>query len=162
MRERILALGLVFALTTLAGALPAAAQSPPGAAAGLADPDVLLAQLEAVLEDLLAPAPYDYLSAGRRDPFIPLIQPGSGQARHDLPGVDDLIIVGVLWADTEYIALAETRDGRSLTLRPGDAIRNGEVLEVGESSVLVRHSHYGVTRRVTLTIASGEEEQDER
>ena len=154
--------GVLLGVLLMFGGLLPLAGSQTGANEVVGDPDVLLQQLEDTLAELLAPQSYDYLSAGRRDPFTPLVRADGSQLRDDLPGVDDLIIVGVLWADTEYLALAETRNGRSLILRPGDLIRNGEVLDVGESGVVVRHSHYGVTRRVTLTIAAGEEKEDER
>ncbi|MBD3237876.1 MAG: hypothetical protein GF330_14350 [Candidatus Eisenbacteria bacterium] len=150
---------LALAMVALSGAT-APGRAASGAVA--ADPDVLLEELERTLGELLTPQPYDYLSDGRRDPFVPLIHADGMPTREDLPSVEDLIVVGVLWADTEYLALTETRDGRSLVFRPGDEVRNGKVLDITESGMVVHHSHYGVTRTVTLRIASGEEKRDER
>jgi hypothetical protein len=157
--------GLGIAATNEVG--PAVPAAPPVQAGqteqvGIADPEALLTRLEEALDELLAGEAYKYRSGGTRDPFVPLVRVDGELSRTGLPGVDEIIIVGILWSETGHYALAETRDGRSLILREGSAIRNGRVLQITDAGVVVRHSHYGVTRTVTLPIASGEEERDER
>ena len=152
------------AMGLLGGGVAAASDTappPPATAAPAPDPATLLSELEQALDALLALEPYDYRSTGSRDPFLALITTEGEPARDGLVGIDELIIVGVAWGAEGMYALAETANGRSLILHEGDPIRNGRILEITAEGVVARHSHYGVTRTVTLPIATGEEERDE-
>lgn len=126
------------------------------------DENPQLAQLDEALDQLLSPKPESRRSAGLRDPFAALVS-GEMDPSHDgLPSVGELIVVGLIWVGDRYAALAETSDGRSFTLHPGDPLRNGEIIDVAQSGVVVRVNEYGMMRTVTLPIAPGKENHDER
>ncbi|MCK4415360.1 MAG: hypothetical protein KAY32_17635 [Candidatus Eisenbacteria sp.] len=112
--------------------------------------------------DDFAQEPYTYRSAGRRDPFVSLLEQDDEESDEGLPGIGDLYIVGIAWGAKDRFALAETRHGRSLILREGDALRDGRVVTVRPDGVTVTQHYYGMTRRVQLPIVSGEEVGDER
>jgi hypothetical protein len=125
--------------------------------------DSLMMDVGEVLDDFRTPEPYLYQSAGTRDPFASLIQGwNAGVLREGLPGIEELIVVGILWAEHDRFALVETERGQNLVLRQGDQIRNGEVVEVLPDGVIVRFSHYGVVSTVVLPVVTGLEEKHER
>ncbi len=136
---------------------------PPDSAGNSATPvDSLMMDIGEVLDDLLTPQPYFYQSAGMRDPFQSLLDAEGTSSDGGGYGVEDLIVVGILWAERDRFALVETHRGHHLILRQGDPIRNGRVIEVLLDGLKVRYSHYGVVRTVTLSVESGAEEKDER
>ncbi len=124
--------------------------------------DSLLLDVGEVLDDFLSAEPYLYQSAGARDPFRSLMASEGGPVGDGLPGVEDLIVVGILWGEKDRFALIETCRGRNMILRKGDAIRYGRVIDVFPDGLRVRYSYYGVVRILTLPIVSGVEDKDER
>lgn len=136
---------------------------PPDSAGNSATPaDSLMMDIGEVLDDLLTSQPYFYQSAGMRDPFKSLLDGEGSSSEGGLHGIEDLIVVGILWAEHDRFALVETHRGQHMILRQGDPIRNGRVIEVLLNGLKVRYSHYGVFKTVTLTVESGAEEKDER
>jgi hypothetical protein len=106
---------------------------------------------------------YAYRGGGR-DPFASLVTRGDeGQERAaEQPGVADLILVGLLWGGERRFALVESAQGEGLILEVGDQVRDGRVLSIGADAVVFLQSAHGLTRKVTLPIASAEEGKDER
>lgn len=151
--------GMIFLVLLLLG-LPAGAQTQEAAPA--ARPDSLMLDVGEVLDELLWPEPYLYQSAGTRDPFRTLL--GDEEASPDgrLIGVEDIIVVGILWGARDRFALVETRYDQNLILRKGDVVRDGEILAVLPDGLKIRYSHYGVVKTITLPVESGAEEKDER
>lgn len=125
-------------------------------------PDSVMMDIGEVLDELLWPEPYLYQSAGSRDPFESLLDVVDSEGQKGLLGVNELIVVGILWGERDRFALVETPRGQNLILRKGDAIRNGRILAVLPDGLKVRYSHYGVVKTMTLPVVSGEEGKDER
>jgi len=149
-----------------AEAAPAVAPAVDGFAADAQDVmpapgDSLMMDVGEVLDELLWPEPYIYQSGGTRDPFASLV--GSGEPYEDGPvAIGDIIVVGVLWGEWDRFALIETRGGKSLVLRAGDAVQDGRVMAVLRDGLQISHTLYGITRVVTLPVRSGLEGKDER
>ncbi len=123
--------------------------------------DSLLMDVGEVLDDLLVPEPYYYQSAGLRDPFAPLV--GREDALEDRePGISDLVVVGVLWAEEDRFALVETKQGKSMILREGDEVSDGVVLKIHPDGVTMRQSRFGIAKTVWLPVTSGLEAEEER
>jgi hypothetical protein len=129
--------------------------------AGTAAADSLMMDVGEVLDELLWPEPYAYQSGGTRDPFAPLV--GGQEAVNEGPiAIGDMVVVGVLWSESDRFALIETRGGRNVVLRAGDRVQDGRVIEVLPDGLRVSHTLYGITRVITLPVRSGLEGKDER
>lgn len=152
--------GMILAALLFMG-LPSGAQTAEPAAPAQR-PDSLMLDVGEVLDELLWPEPYLYQSAGARDPFKTLLGADEESPDGRLVGVEDIIVVGILWGAGDRFALVETRYNQNLILRKGDVIRDGEVLAVLPDGLKVRYSHYGVVKTITLPVESGAEEKDER
>jgi len=111
----------------------------------------------------LVPEFYEYRNGWRRDPFATLVADRNELPSDErVPGIDDLVIVGILWGPREALALIETPWGRSLVLRAGDSVRDGHVVAIAPDGVTMEQQEFGLSRRVVLPIVSGEEVNDER
>lgn len=150
-----------------AGAATAVAASTgsPSASDGTVDAAAVEAVIAMTEAEGLAAENYEYRSAGRRDPFVPLITAEPVQPEDDenrKPGVNDIAIVGFVWGPREHLALAETFWGTGLLLHEGDRLRDGRVLRITPDAVTVRQDGFGVSRQIKLTVGSGEEQRNER
>ncbi len=96
---------------------------------------------------------YVYRSHGRIDPFKSLVPSGADGGSDGLPGSEAIQLVGILEADGERRALVEDPQGYGYVLRMGDSVARGIVTKIGEESVVIRYSSYGVTERRVLTLA---------
>ncbi len=87
-----------------------------------------------------------YDPSGRRDPFLPMYQPGQ-QVEPDssLPplqrvGLTELSLIGVLWGNYGYTAMVQTPDGKGYSIRRGTRIgpNNGVVSSITERGIIVQ------------------------
>lgn len=89
---------------------------------------------------------YTYDPSGRRDPFTPLIQSGSGgeKTKRALPplqrvGLTEINLIGIIWGGFGYTAMVQTPDGKGYAVRRGTRIgpNNGVVSKVTQNSIVV-------------------------
>ena len=129
---------LVFALSPRVSAEPPAA-----AASGKAAPAPAAAPLQD--DSTIEAKPYIYDPAGRRDPFKSLLvreKSREGDRPSGLAGlsVDELELQGIWKTKTGYFAQIKGADNRSYLLRRGDALFDGEVVEVRANEVVLRQN----------------------
>ena len=87
---------------------------------------------------------YAYSPAGRRDPFVSLMNGGTDRgtnpaSRPDgVPGltVDEVAIRGIVQNRGAYVAMVQAPDGKSYTVRAGDRLFDGAVKAVTGSAVI--------------------------
>ena len=124
-------------LALLFAALPALGQAP--APAPPAEPP------KGVDADLAAPA-YQYEVGGRRDPFRSLlVRNTTERARLRPPGlvgvmVDEIDLQGTIRTKSGWMAFIRASDNRSYVLRKGQALFDGEVLEITAAEVVFRQN----------------------
>jgi hypothetical protein len=136
--------GTVDSLVVTADTPDASAVIPeaPGAAAG----DDLLFQRER----------YFYASFARRDPFASLLKGGFMETEGDLLDIGEITLVGVVWGEDDKFAVVEDKRERVHTMRVGDRVVNGKVIEITKTSLTVQHYFFGETANVTIHIQQGE------
>ncbi len=87
-----------------------------------------------------------YDPSGRRDPFLPMFQPGQQvESDSSLPplqrvGLTELSLIGVLWGNYGYTAMVQTPDGKGYSIRRGTRIgpNNGVVSSITERGIIVQ------------------------
>lgn len=87
-----------------------------------------------------------YDPSGRRDPFLPMFQPGQQvELDSNLPplqrvGLTELSLIGVLWGNYGYTAMVQTPDGKGYSIRRGTRIgpNNGVVSSITERGIIVQ------------------------
>lgn len=87
-----------------------------------------------------------YDPSGRRDPFLPMFQPGERvELDSSLPplqrvGLTELSLIGVLWGNYGYTAMVQTPDGKGYSIRRGTRIgpNNGVVSSITERGIIVQ------------------------
>ena len=87
-----------------------------------------------------------YDPSGRRDPFLPMFQPGQQiELDSTLPplqrvGLTELSLIGVLWGNYGYTAMVQTPDGKGYSIRRGTRIgpNNGVVSSITERGIIVQ------------------------
>lgn len=87
-----------------------------------------------------------YDPSGRRDPFLPMFQPGQQvELDSSLPplqrvGLTELSLIGVLWGNYGYTAMVQTPDGKGYSIRRGTRIgpNNGVVSSITERGIIVQ------------------------
>lgn len=87
-----------------------------------------------------------YDPSGRRDPFLPMYQPGQQiEPDSSLPplqrvGLTELSLIGVLWGNYGYTAMVQTPDGKGYSIRRGTRIgpNNGVVSSITERGIIVQ------------------------
>jgi len=97
---------------------------------------------------------YAYRKKGR-DPFLPLDK--SNFIREGLPNVNNITLVGILYDDTDALALFEERNGSditSFTMKIGDPVFSGKLLRIEPSKVvfLLRESTFSYTVEKELNV----------
>ncbi|MBF0430284.1 MAG: SH3 domain-containing protein [Fibrobacteria bacterium] len=94
-----------------------------------------------------------YSSFGSRDPFLPLKELAikEGNMR-----IDQMKLVGIIWETHSPLAVLEHRmeSGISLTVKEGDVINNGTVVQITKKECIFDISEYGVIRSYTLRLVS--------
>ncbi|MCC2639974.1 MAG: putative Type pilus assembly protein PilP [Nitrospira sp.] len=87
-----------------------------------------------------------YDPSGRRDPFLPMYQPGQPlESDSNLPplqrvGLTELSLIGVIWGNYGYTAMVQTPDGKGYSIRRGTRIgpNNGVVSSITERGIIVQ------------------------
>ena len=95
--------------------------------------------------DLTLPA-YQYEVGGRRDPFRSLLVRNTAERTRTrpagLPGVmvDEIELQGTIRTRSGWLAMVRSADNRSYLLRKGQALFDGEVVEITASEVVFRQN----------------------
>jgi Tfp pilus assembly protein PilP len=120
----------------------AAAQAPAAQAAALAQPQAKPAEAQPPAAAATPPS-YTYDPAGRRDPFVSLLnrgsdQRGSGSRPPGVPGflINEVSIKGILKDRTGFVAMIQGTDNKNYVLRPGDKLLDGNVRSIVADAVL--------------------------
>ncbi len=147
-------LGLALAgILTCAPALAA----PPDASGG--DRGDSIGFLEDTVDDdlLMAREKYFYSSFGRRDPFSSLLAGKfASTGEGDLLDVGEMSLVGVVWGDEDKFALVQDSRDRAHTLRVGDRVVNGKIIQITRTSLTVQHYFFGETANITIYMTQGD------
>jgi hypothetical protein len=100
----------------------------------------------------LAPTSPKYDPRGRRDPFESL----EARAGSDRSSVIAAKLTGVIHGGPTSLALVETSDGIGYILKPGDTLADGQLLEIGATTVVfsIPPKPGATTNRVVLKLAS--------
>lgn len=94
-----------------------------------------------------------YSSAGRRDPFSPLIEDADRAAeKSDLPDVRSLRLIGLLQDGETNRALFEDYNGFAYILQTGDRVKDGYLVSIDENHAVFQIRQYGWTRTVALEL----------
>lgn len=96
------------------------------------------------LKEELLPKGYNYDPGNRRDPFVSLVGKGYKRTQEEVVDLSNLKLVGIMKGPKGNVALFEAPDGRSYTIRQGDAVRNGYVKDIRDKEVIVEITAYGV------------------
>jgi hypothetical protein len=107
---------------------------------------------EADLPSALREKKYFYGSFGTRDPFRSLLAGTFEPKLQELLDLHTVRLVGVLWENDEHVAMVQDSQGFGYTLRPGDRVRNGNVVSVNQDAMVARLHVFGQTTRVTLRL----------
>jgi Tfp pilus assembly protein PilP len=140
LRPALLALALL--------AAPLAAQEPPAAAEPSADTgeaadEQTIDQILAGEEEVLAGEGYSYDPAGRRDPFISLLQrtllkEAPQQRPEGVPGllIDEIEVKGIFRMQGRTFAQVQASDkDKSYLIQEGDQLYDGEVVSIAPGEV---------------------------
>ena len=131
------ALIITVAITSSIFVPPAAAQAPQAVAQPAAGTPALPTP----------PADFAYHPDGRRDPFVSLINRGTG-AGAGTPagsrpegvagiGVEEVVVRGILQSRDGWIAMIAAPTGRTYTLKPGDRLLDGSVRAINAQAVIL-------------------------
>jgi Tfp pilus assembly protein PilP len=104
------------------------------------------------LKKELTPPVYNYDPAGRIDPFVSLVGKGYERGEEKVIDLSNLELVGIMGGPGGKVALFESPDGRSYSIRQGDAVRGGYVKDITDKKVIVEITEYGVPLTVTYEI----------
>lgn len=104
---------------------------------------------------------YYYQAFNRRDPFQSLIVGEYEQSQFEMVDINAVTLVGVLSGGVEKYAMLEDSNGFAYILKAGDPVRNGNVVSVGDRSIVARVTLYGQTTSVTLKIEGSSKNKGE-
>lgn len=127
-------------LVLLVTALPAIGQAPAPTA-----PPAAVEPPKGPEYEATAPT-YQYEVGGRRDPFRSLLVRNTTERTHLRPPgltgvmVDEIDLQGTIRTKSGWMAFVRSSDNRSYVLRKGQALFDGEVLEITASEVLFRQN----------------------
>jgi hypothetical protein len=97
--------------------------------------------------------PVSYSSGGRRDPFVELPAGQQVEFGHaPLADVEKLSIVGILWDQDGYRALAQDAERNAYVFRKGDPVLYGYVTRIEEERVIFRLNRRGLDRTIILKL----------
>jgi Tfp pilus assembly protein PilP len=138
MRTTLLALAAaLFAAIPVSGQAPATSPVTP-AATTTPTPTSAPAPLE--------PQGYDYVPAGRRDPFISLVRRTTsvtGVSANPRPtgigglGVDDITMRGIVKGRNGFAAIVKGADNRTYTVRAGEQLYDGTIRAVTADAMFI-------------------------
>ena len=85
-----------------------------------------------------------------RDPFVPY----SREEDSGLPSVENLELVGILYDESERVALLESREegGKAFALREHDPVRHGRVLKIQREKVVFLLDEDGIAHSFSLDL----------
>ncbi len=142
-----------FGLALGASAVPAA----PPAADGAGTAPAVTEPQPAQDELLFSRERYFYSSFARRDPFASLLAGKfASTGEGDLLDVGELSLVGVVWGENDKFAVVQDKRNNVHTMRVGDRVVNGKVIEITRTTLTVQHYFFGETANVTIHISEGE------
>jgi len=154
----VLALGGMVASASAALAVPPAATG-----TGNDETTVLKAPDGPGDELLISRDRYFYTSFSRRDPFASLLKGRfASTGENDLLDIGELALVGVVWGENDKFAVVQDKRDNVHTLRIGDRVVNGKVVEITQTSLTVQHYFFGETANVTIQIHEGEGSHEKR
>jgi len=157
MKNRIVGMTCILMLGWSAAAVPedAPKSAPPSAPAVI--------ELSGVEDTAPAPALRDkqffYGSFGMRDPFRSLVGGDFEPEQQALVDLHTVQLVGMLWADEEYIGIVQDAQGFGYALRAGDPVRNGVVVSVTRRELVGRLNVFGMVDRVNLRLQRQRDEE---
>lgn len=153
MRARHFLTGLAMAAICL---WTGAAQAAPPAASGAGSATPVLGERPS--DDLtVSRERYFYSSFARRDPFASLLKGKfASTGEGDILDVGEITLVGVVWGENDKFAVVQDKRNNVHTLRVGDRVVNGKVIEITQTTLTVQHYFFGETANVTLQINEGE------
>ena len=153
---RTIASGGVMALAlwaAAAAAAPAPEDAAPAIPAGVAAAD---SAGPADLPSSLRENSYFYQSFGTSDPFRSLLAGAFEPKQQEIVDLHTVQLVGVIWEDEEIAAMVQDVQGFGYTLRPGDAVKNGNVVSITPDALVARLDIFGQTTQMTLRLQRGE------
>ena len=115
-------------------------------------PVVAWAEEEDSGEKILREKRYYYKAFNRRDPFQSLIIGEFEEGEFDLVDIYRVQLVGVLSGGMDKYAMLEDNNGYGYILKAGDPIKNGQIISIGDYSLVARVSMFGQTNSVTLQL----------
>jgi len=95
---------------------------------------------------------YYYRAFNRRDPFQSLIVGDYEEGELDLIDIYKVRLVGILSGGYQKFAMLEDDNGYSYIVKAGDRIKNGNIVSVGDRSLIARVTIFGQTNTVTLRL----------
>lgn len=120
---------------------------------------VLLNQMptEATVDTLFPVEKWVYKSAGRRDPFVPLVglDLGEGGKAGHL-SVENLTLIGILWGDRGYYGLVKDGMNQGYILKKGDKVAGGRVASINRQGIIFEIIHAGVKTKYELRLQEKE------
>ena len=149
MHSRSIQFALAAAVLTIA--LPAFAQAPasPTPAPPKAAPSGNATPSGVKKPELPSPPPnFEYTAAGRRDPFVSLVNRGnegagladpSAKRADGVPGMltGELAVRGIVQTRGAWVAMVSGPDGKVYTVRAGDKLHDGVIRTVTANSVVI-------------------------
>ena len=124
--------------------LPAGETPAPIIESSVSVPEAVVSQPGDSLSPEFSGTSYD--PSGRRDPFLPMYQPGQQlESDSSLPplqrvGLTELSLIGVIWGNYGYTAMVQAPDGKGYSIRRGTRIgpNNGVVSSITERGIIVQ------------------------
>ena len=94
------------------------------------------------------PADYTYSPDSRRDPFVNLLNRGTGDPRQGAAGkarpegiggltVDEVVIRGIVQSRGTWVAMVGAPNGKTYTIRAGDRLFDGNVRAINATTVIL-------------------------
>ena len=136
-----------------AAAAPGPSAAVPAIPAGVAAAD---SAGPADLPSSLRENSYFYQSFGTPDPFRSLLAGAFEPKQQEIVDLHTVQLVGVIWEDEEIAAMVQDVQGFGYTLRPGDTVKNGNVVSITPDALVARLDIFGQTTQMTLRLQRGE------
>jgi len=144
LRIVLLALGAIALALPLAAQQPAPTEQPPGEEQAGASDEQTIDQILAGEEEVLSGEGYSYDPAGRRDPFVSLLQRTQAkqapqQRPEGVPGllIDEIEVKGIFQMQGKrFFAQVQASDkDKSYLIQEGDQLYDGEVVSIARGEV---------------------------